>query len=323
MRQSDGFIAVERLEKHYIRKSLWKREAVKAVNGVSFAVRKGATLGLVGESGCGKSTTGQIIAGLIPSTSGRIMFQGREISWTKGSSSETRERHKQIQYVFQDPYASLNPRHRIATLLEEPLRIHRLGSREERRDQVLEMLERVGLGREYGSRYPHELSGGQRQRIGIARSLMLQPEFLILDEPVSALDVSVQAQILNLLRSLQEELELTYLFISHDLHVVHYISDYVAVMFAGRIVELAEASELFRNPLHPYARTLLEAIPDPYRRSRAVRAQPVQELAVLPPAAGGCPFHTRCVHAEERCRAAVPDLKDAGGGHTVSCHLYE
>lgn len=262
---SDELVVVDQLEKHYTAPSLRGPAIRKAVAGVSFTIRKGSTLGLVGESGCGKSTTGQMLAGLIPLTSGRILYRGQDISGRRGSY--VKELHKKIQYIFQDPYASLNPRHRISAILEEPLRIHGLGSRAERRERVLAMLEEVGLSREYAGYYPHELSGGQRQRVGIARALMLNPEFLILDEPVSALDVSVQAQILNLLRRLQEQYGLTYLFISHDLHVVHYVSDYVAVMYQGQIVELAEVEELYRNPLHPYTRSLIGAIPGSGRRT--------------------------------------------------------
>ncbi|MBH5316973.1 ATP-binding cassette domain-containing protein [Paenibacillus sp. GSMTC-2017] len=317
---TEPIVQLQHLQKHYVRKGMWRRdEVLRAVDGVSLFIKKGETLGLVGESGSGKSTTGQLAAGLIPTSTGTILFKGKDV--TKVSGTEAKAMHKQIQYVFQDPYASLNPRHRIAELLEEPLRIHRIGNKADRKRMVMEMLERIGLNESYERMYTHELSGGQRQRIGIARSLMLNPEFLILDEPVSALDVSVQSQLLNVLKELQRHYSLTYLFISHDLNVVHYMSDRVAVMYLGKIVEIAEVSEVYEKPLHPYTQALVSAIPSENRHSRREKIILKGDIGSPLALSGGCAFQSRCMYVEDRCKREVPELKEARRGHSVSCHL--
>ncbi|KPV60818.1 peptide ABC transporter ATPase [Paenibacillus sp. A3] len=318
----EPLVAIDRLTKRYPAAAAGfgkPRAWVNAVNGVSFDIRSGETLGLVGESGCGKSTTGQLLARLLEPTSGSIRFRGRELTTLRGR--EIRELRKHIQLIFQDPYASLNPRHTIGSILEEPLRVHRIGSRAERRQQARDMLETVGLDRSYAARYPHELSGGQRQRIGIARALMLRPSFVVADEPVSALDVSVQSQILNLLKELQRRFALTTLFVSHDLNVVQYMSDRVAVMYLGTLVELAPAETLFRGAVHPYTRALLSAIPSVgagERRERIVLRGEVPS-PLHPPA--GCPFHTRCPQAVAECASMLPDWKHVGPDHYARCLL--
>jgi len=292
---------------------------IKAVDGVSFDVRKGETFGLVGESGCGKSTTGRLILRLLEPTSGQIIFAGRDLTGLR--RKEMRKVRQDMQMIFQDPYASLNPRHKAANIIAEPLVIHNIGTPEERKKRVRELLETVGLSAGFGERYPHELSGGQRQRIGIARALAMKPKLIVCDEPVSALDVSIQAQIINLLQELQEKFQLTYIFISHDLSVVKHISDRVAVMYLGRIVELGKYAEIFTHPWHPYTQALLGSIPVPNPRLRKER--PVLEGDVPspmnPPA--GCHFHTRCKYIKEICKKEVPALKDQGSDHLAACHL--
>lgn len=316
----EPLVEIEQLVKHYVQGGLWgRRQVLRAVDGVSLSIRKGETLGLVGESGCGKSTTGQLAARLLAPTGGAMRFKGTDVRELRGGAAKALR--KQIQYVFQDPYTSLNPRHPVAALLEEPLRIHGIGSRRERREQVRDMLRTIGLGEPYEHAYPHELSGGQRQRVGIARALMLHPEFLILDEPVSALDVSVQSQILNLLKDLQQRLALTYLFISHDLHVVHYMSDRVAVMYLGKIVELSDVDRIYERPLHPYTQALLSAIPSKHRGRKRERIMLEGELPSPLAVPQGCAFHTRCPLAQEQCRMAAPSLRTVEPGHEVSCHL--
>jgi len=294
---------------------------VQAVQDVSFEVTRGETLGLVGESGCGKSTTGRMIIRLIDPTAGRIEFGGEDITSVKGERLRTIRR--KIQMVFQDPYASLNPRMDIAANVGEPMAIHGLISGKKQRDEMVkELLATVGLNPDYSSRYPFEFSGGQRQRIGIARALSLSPDMLVADEPVSALDVSLQAQIINLLQELREKKNLTYLFIAHDLAVVKHLSDRVAVMYLGKIVELADKRGIFANPLHPYTKALFSSIPtpDPTKRRNRAPLQGDVPSPMNPPS--GCLFHTRCPHVMERCRIEASVLAEVAPGHQVACHLY-
>jgi len=292
--------------------------SVRAVNGVNLTLYPGETLGLVGESGCGKSTTGKLLLRLLEPERGRILFCGRDIS--RLSQHELRPLRRDMQMIFQDPFSSLNPRMRIGDILAEPFRIHGLASGEKLRRQVLELLEVVGLDAEHLNRFPHEFSGGQRQRIGIARALAVRPKLIIADEPVSALDISIQAQIINLLQDIQERFELTYLFIAHDLSVIEHISDRVAVMYLGQLVELAEVDSLFRHYQHPYTEALLAAIPLPDPE------QPRNEPLLIgdPPSPldmpNGCPFHPRCRYADDLCRSVAPPLEEKSPGHLASCH---
>jgi peptide/nickel transport system ATP-binding protein len=297
---------------------------IKAVDDISFEVRRGETLGLVGESGCGKSTVGRAILRLYKPTAGRIVFDGQDI--TELRESDLRELRRRMQIIFQDPYASLNPRHSIGRMIAEPLRVHGLASGRQASARVRELLQIVGLPQDAATRYPHEFSGGQRQRIGIARALSVNPDFIVCDEPVSALDVSIQAQIINLLETLQDEFDLTYLFIAHDLAVVRHISDRIAVMYLGTIVEVSPADELYDNPLHPYTISLLSAVPIPdpeveEQRETILLAGDLPSPANPPPA---CRFHTRCPYVQPtRCRDEVPALRELSPGHTVSCHWAE
>jgi peptide/nickel transport system ATP-binding protein/oligopeptide transport system ATP-binding protein len=292
-------------------------DLLKAVDGVSFEIRRGETLGLVGESGCGKSTVGRSILKLIEPTGGEVRFEGRDIM--RVGRRQLRNLRRDMQIVFQDPYSSLNPRMKIGQILEEPLIIHRFGSPSERRSRVAELLGLVGLSVEHRDRYPHEFSGGQRQRIGIARAIALGPKFIVCDEPVSALDVSVQAQVVNLLQDLQEQLGLTYLFISHGLPVVRHIANRIAIMYAGKLVEMAPAGESFRNPLHPYTRLLLSAVPrpDPGARPRHGVVETGQFDFGRPPA--GCSFYPRCPMRRSECLDTEPEISEVSPGHFVAC----
>ena len=321
----DVLLSVSHLVKEFpIRGGIFSREiaSVKAVSDVSFSIRKGETLGLVGESGCGKSTLGRCILRLLQPTSGRIVFKGQDI--TDLSQSSFRKLRRNMQIIFQDPYASLNPRMTVESILEEPLRIHKMGrTSSERNQRILKLLDLCGLRREAISRYPHEFSGGQRQRICIARALAVEPEFIVCDEPVSALDVSIQAQIINLMQDLQKELGLTYLFIAHDLRVVEHISNRVAVMYLGKIVEMTTAEALYQDTKHPYTKALLSAIPIPAPHSKKDRVILKGDVPspISPPA--GCHFHPRCPIAQENCKVDVPALRNLGKNpitHDVSCH---
>lgn len=300
---------------------LFSREigAVKAVSGVSLQIKKGETLGLVGESGCGKSTLGRCLIRLLDVTSGQIKFNGRDITHTTGE--ELRELRRKMQIIFQDPYSSLNPRMTVGAIIEEPLKIHNLfSSAGDRKNRVLQLMELVGLRPEHIQRYPHEFSGGQRQRIGIARALAVEPELIICDEPVSALDVSIQAQVINLLQDLQQKLGLTYVFIAHDLKVVEHVSTRVAVMYLGKVVELAHADDLYLRAQHPYTKALLSAIPvpDPNAKEERIILKGDVPSPLNPPS--GCHFHPRCPSAADECNSRVPQLESAKPNHLVSCY---
>jgi oligopeptide transport system ATP-binding protein len=316
-------LEVDNLRKYFpIRKGVLQREVarVHAVDDVTFAVSEGETLGLVGESGCGKSTLGRTIVRLLEPTDGKVNFLGRDIS--KVGARSLRPLRREMQMIFQDPYASLNPRKRVGSIIGDPLKIHDIGDKKSRRTRVQELLETVGLSPEHYNRFPHEFSGGQRQRIGVARALALNPKLIVADEPVSALDVSIQSQMLNLLDDLQDELKLTYLFIAHDLGVVRHVSDRIAVMYLGKLVELSPAEELYQRPIMPYTEALLSAVPIPDPDLSAKRERIVLEGDVPSPInpPSGCRFHPRCRYMTDICREVEPPLVNYGNGHLAACH---
>lgn len=318
-------LEVRNLVMHFpVRQGILQRVVgkVRAVDGVSFAVERGETLGLVGESGCGKSTTGRTIVRLYKPTAGEVLFKGLDVG--KASGSELLKLRRSLQMIFQDPYASLNPRMTVGNIIGEALDIHKLARGKEQEERVQELLRLVGLNPYFAGRFAHEFSGGQRQRIGIARALAVSPEFIVCDEPVSALDVSIQAQVINLLEELQERLGLTYLFIAHDLSVVRHISDRVAVMYVGKLVEMADRDTLYKHPLHPYTKALLSAVPLPHPRLEAQRKRIILQgdvpSPVNPPA--GCRFHPRCAYARPECRTMEPEFRQVIPGQWVACHYW-
>ena len=315
---SNVILEVQNLKKYFPVKSGFKKLTLKAVDGVSFTINRGETLGLVGESGCGKTTVGRTLLQLYKPTDGKVIFEGQEVT-----EKNINEMRKKMQMVFQDPYSSLNPRMTVEDIIGEPLDVHKLySSRTERREKILSLMELVGLNAEHATRYAHEFSGGQRQRIGIARALAVRPDFIVCDEPVSALDVSIQAQIINMFEELQAKLGLSYLFIAHDLLVVQHISKRIAVMYLGKLVEIGDAEEVCNSPIHPYSISLLSAVPIPDPKLERSRQRIVLEGDVPSPLAmpEGCPFRTRCKYATEKCEKEMPPLTDRGNGHFAACH---
>jgi oligopeptide transport system ATP-binding protein len=326
-KKDEVLVRVEHLTKYFpiMRGLVWSRQvgAVKAVDDISFEIRRGETLGVVGESGCGKSTTGRAILHLLPPTSGKVYLD--DVDLTTLSNDELRQMRPQMQMIFQDSYASLNPRHSVGKIIAEPLVIHKEMSSSQMRDRVVELLELVGLRATHMNRFAHEFSGGQRQRINIARALALNPEFIVCDEPISALDVSIQAQVVNLFQDLQKQLELTYLFIAHDLSMVEHISHRVAVMYLGKVMELADRQALFENPLHPYTQSLNSAVPVPDPKLERKRRRFILKGDPPSPAnpPSGCVFHTRCPLAVEECYTVIPEFREMRPGHFVACHLAD
>ncbi|MCI7018253.1 MAG: dipeptide ABC transporter ATP-binding protein [Clostridiales bacterium] len=316
----DMLVEVKNLKEYFnINTGMFSNKPLKAVDDVSFSIRRGETLGLVGESGCGKTTVGRTLLHLYKPTAGEIWFDGKQIV-TKKDIAEYR---RKSAMVFQDPYSSLNPRMTVADIIGEPLDVHKMYSSEaERKERILELMGQVGLNSEHANRYAHEFSGGQRQRIGIARALAMKPQFVVCDEPVSALDVSIQAQVINMFDELQDKMGLTYLFIAHDLLVVRHISDRIAVMYLGKMVELADAREIYDHPLHPYTRSLMSAVPLPDPKMARENKRIVLSGDIPSPlnAPSGCPFRTRCPYASDICAQSMPEFKDVGGGHFVACH---
>lgn len=321
---SEYLLQVEHLKQYFPIKQGFKTIPLKAVDDISFSIKPGETLGLVGESGCGKTTVGRTLLRLYQPTAGRIVFDGDVLfDSEKKIDVNMHPYRKQMQMVFQDPYSSLNPRMTVEDIIGEPLDVHKLYSnRKERHDMIMELMETVGLNAEHASRYAHEFSGGQRQRIGIARALAVNPKFIVCDEPVSALDVSIQAQVVNMFEDLQEKLGMAYLFIAHDLLVVQHISDRIAVMYLGHMMELADADELMNNPIHPYTQSLLSAVPVPDPETARHSQRIILEGDVPSPLhmPTGCPFRSRCRYATEQCAAEMPQFKDHGNGHFVACH---
>ena len=320
---SDYLVEVKNLKEYFnINTGLFKTKPLKAVDDVSFAIRRGETLGLVGESGCGKTTVGRTLLHLYKPTAGEIWFDGKQIVTKK----DILEYRKKSAMVFQDPYSSLNPRMTVADIIGEPLDVHKMyASAQERQDRILELMSHVGLNSEHAARYAHEFSGGQRQRIGIARALATDPQFVVCDEPVSALDVSIQAQVINMFDELQDQMNLTYLFIAHDLLVVRHISDRIAVMYLGKMVELADAKEIYDHPLHPYSKSLMSAVPVPDPKVARANQRVVLTGDIPSPlnAPSGCPFRTRCPYACDACAESMPELKELSSGHFVACHKAE
>ncbi len=316
-------IEIKNLKEYFnINMGLFKTKPLKAVDDVSFTINKGETLGLVGESGCGKTTVGRTILQLYKPTAGEIWYDGKKIE----TKEDIREFRKHATMVFQDPYSSLNPRMTVADIIGEPLDVHKMyATKQERQDKILELMGHVGLNSEHAARYAHEFSGGQRQRIGIARALAVNPDFIVCDEPVSALDVSIQAQVVNMFDELQEKLGLTYLFIAHDLLVVRYISDRIAVMYLGKMVELASAEEIYNHPLHPYSQSLMSAVPVPDPKIARANKRIVLSGDIPSPlnAPSGCPFRTRCQYATDKCAEAMPEFKEVSKNHFVACHRVE
>ena len=320
MSENKNLIEVNNLKKYFnISTGVFSSKPLKAVDDVSFAIKKGETLGLVGESGCGKTTVGRTLLHLYKPTAGEIWFDGKKIE-TKKDLIEYRQK---TAMVFQDPYSSLNPRMTVSDIIAEPLDVHKMcANKAERQERILELMARVGLNSEHANRYAHEFSGGQRQRIGIARALSMRPEFIVCDEPVSALDVSIQAQVINMFDELQEQMNLTYLFIAHDLLVVRHISDRIAVMYLGKMVELADSNEIYHHPLHPYTKSLMSAVPlpDPKKARENKRIVLTGDIPSPLNAPSGCPFRTRCPHATDACAEAMPEFKEVSSGHFVACH---
>lgn len=316
-------VEVKNLKEYFnINVGMFKSKPLKAVDDVSFAIRKGETLGLVGESGCGKTTVGRTLLHLYKPTGGEILYNGKPVK----TKEEIHQFRKKATMVFQDPYSSLNPRMTVSDIIGEPLDIHKMyASKAERHDRILELMEQVGLNSEHASRYAHEFSGGQRQRIGIARALALNPDFIVCDEPVSALDVSIQAQVINMFDELQEKMGLTYLFIAHDILVVRHISDRIAVMYLGKMVELADSGEIYEHPLHPYTKSLMSAVPQPDPKIARANKRIVLSGDIPSPlnAPSGCPFRTRCPYAAEKCAQEMPEFKEAAPGHFVACHRVD
>ena len=320
MSNFENLVEVKNLKEYFqINTGVFQSKPLKAVDDVSFAIRQGETLGLVGESGCGKTTVGRTILHLYKPTAGEVWFKGKKIE-TKADILEYR---KKSSMVFQDPYSSLNPRMTVSDIIGEPLDIHKMyANKAERQERILELMNHVGLNSEHANRYAHEFSGGQRQRIGIARALATKPEFVVCDEPVSALDVSIQAQVINMFDELQEQMNLTYLFIAHDLLVVRHISDRIAVMYLGKMVELADAKEIYDRPLHPYSKSLMSAVPVPDPQVARANQRVVLHGDIPSPlnAPSGCPFRTRCPYACDACAESMPELKEVSSGHFVACH---